>query len=249
MNKIEHPFFDESYHYKEIASTSKKAENIIKNGIASGNFLVTALTQKTGIGRKGAAWYSPEGGIWMTSGLYNLQVEVNITLFIGIMIHKSILQLLPQLKKSLKIKWPNDIFINDLKMCGIIANYLPSHKYHLLGIGIDTNISDFTAELKGISTSTLLETETEIDNEELIKTIFDNFSATLPDFMMNGLKNYHKYYEENSYLKGKNIILDTEFKQFSGNVKGINKKGALLLQMGNGMIQPLYSGSVVWVEK
>jgi len=247
MNILEHSFFDKTFQYKNISSTSVKAEELIKDGNAKGHFLVTALSQKTGTGRKGATWHSPEGGIWMTAGLYNLQVEVSLTLFVGIILHKTILKICPELKGDLKIKWPNDIYVRDKKICGVISNFMANYKYHLIGIGIDTNIAKMPVELTNIASSILLETSRKIDNTSLVIDIFNSFASELPEFINNGLKSYKKYYEENSYLKGKEIVLDTEFKKFQGKMKGINSKGALLLQISDDMVQPLYSGSVIFV--
>ncbi len=249
MKNFEHAFFDKVFNLKTISSTSKKAESFIKNREADGNFLVTAISQKTGVGRKGVTWHSPEGGIWMTAGLYNLQVEVNLTLFVGIIIHKAILKLFPQFENELKIKWPNDLYIKDKKMCGIITNFLPTYKYHLIGIGIDSNISEFPYQLEEIATSLLIETSENINNEYLSTEIFNIFAFELPTFIDKGLKEFYQYFEKYSYLTNKNIILDTEFKKFHGKVKGINSKGALLLQINENMIQPFYSGSVIQVEK
>ena len=53
---------------------------------------------------------------------------------------------------------------------------------------------------------------------------------------------FNKY----SLLKGKNLILDTDFDQFSGLCKGINNSGAILIELKPGMIQPFYAGSIVY---
>ena len=54
-----------------------------------------------------------------------------------------------------------------------------------------------------------------------------------------------KYFNQHSLLKGLNIELDTDYDKFKGKAKGINKNGALLLEIKSGMIQPFYAGSVI----
>lgn len=244
MKNFNHPLFDEIRFFDKIKSTDKKADNLIKSGQISGNFLLIAKTQSGGIGRKENTWFSPEGGIWITAALYGLSVESNLTIFTGICIHKALLQLFPKMQINLKIKWPNDIYLNEKKLCGILSSHNSAYKYHLIGIGINTNFLEFPEDLIKISISLQQHLKKKIDNSKLVKIIFDIFSSDLPAFIEGKLD--LKYFNEHSLLKGKKIELDTDFAIFSGICKGINKKGAILLELKEGMIQPFFAGTVIY---
>ena len=243
MKNYKHPLFDEVLYFEIINSTNKKADQLIKSRQISGNFLLIAKTQSGGIGRKDNSWFSPSGGIWITAGLYGLSVESNLTIFTGICIHQALLQLFPNMQNDLKIKWPNDIYLNEKKLCGILSSHISAYKYHLIGIGINTNFEEFPEELSKISISIKKYLKTDIDNSNLLKTIFDIFSSELPEFIESGFD--LNYFNEHSLLKGKKIELDTDFDKFSGTCKGINKKGAILIELKEGMIQPFYAGTVI----
>jgi BirA family biotin operon repressor/biotin-[acetyl-CoA-carboxylase] ligase len=243
MKDFQHPLFDEIYSFDKIESTNSKAKKLIKTGEARGNFLVISHIQSGGIGRNRNLWFSPDGGIWMTAALYGLTVSSSFSIFTGICIHKAITELFPEIKSKLKIKWPNDIYLNNKKLCGILSSNLQAEKYHLLGIGLNSNVCEIPLELNDIAISLRKELNHNIDNKVLVTKIFDNFASYLPDFIEGELD--VKYYNEHSLLKGRIIELDTDFDKFTGIAKGINKSGALLIELKPGMIQPFYAGTVV----
>ena len=243
MKDFQHLLFDEIYYFDKIESTNLKAKKLIKDGTARGNFLVISRIQSGGIGRNRNRWTSPDGGIWMTVGLYGLSVESSLTIFASICIHKALTELLPEIKSNLKIKWPNDIYLNNKKLCGILSSNLQAEKYHLLGIGLNSNVCEIPLELDDIAISLRKELDHDIDNKVLVTKIFDNFATDLPDFIEEKLD--VRYYSEHSLLKGRSIELDTDFDKFNGIAKGINKSGALLIELKPGMIQPFYAGTVI----
>ncbi|MCK4311163.1 MAG: biotin--[acetyl-CoA-carboxylase] ligase [Candidatus Cloacimonetes bacterium] len=242
MKNFSHPFFDDVIYYNKLDSTSKRAEKLIKTNEAHGNFLVIAREQSAGIGRKKNSWFSPKGGIWITAAIYGLSVESNLTIFTGICIHRALIELFPDLENVLRIKWPNDIYLSDKKLCGILSSHLSVIKYHLLGIGINTNVDEFPQELTDIATSLKNELNSEIDNLTILNTLFDIFAEDLPYFIEGNLD--VKYFKRNSLLLNKTVELDTDFDKFTGISRGINKQGALLLELKEGMIQPFFAGTV-----
>ncbi|NQV18269.1 MAG: biotin--[acetyl-CoA-carboxylase] ligase [Armatimonadetes bacterium] len=243
MKNFSHPFFDEIFYFIKLSSTNRYAEKLIKTNEAQGNFLVIASEQSSGIGRKKNPWFSPKGGIWITAAIYGLSVESNLTIFTGICIHKALIELFPEMKSTLKIKWPNDIYLSDKKLCGILSKHLTARKYHLIGIGINSNVIVFPDEFSDTATSLQKEFRIEVNNTEVMRNIFDKFSENLPDFIEGKLD--VKYFNRYSLLKGKRVELDTDFDKFSGIAKGINKSGAMLIELKPGMIQPFYAGTVV----
>jgi len=242
MQGYRHRLFDENYFFKKVNSTNTKANKLIKDGIATGNFLVCAAEQSGGLGRNKNGWESPQGGLWMTAGLYGLIVESNLTLFTGISIHKALVKLYPELAEKLTIKWPNDVYYGERKLCGILVTSIPAKKYHLLGIGVDTNILEFSEALDDIATSLQLELEREVSNQDVATAIYDVFAEELPDFIEKGLDS--KYFNQHAFLTNRRIELDTDFASYTGLYKGINSKGAILLELKQGMIQPFYAGSI-----
>ncbi len=243
LKNFSHTFFDEVAYFKHLTSTSLKAEQLIRTGQAQGNLLVIADTQSGGMGRNKRHWVSPEGGLWFTSAVFGLPLTSKLTLFTGITLHKALLRLYPSLKDSLMIKWPNDIYLDNRKVAGILASHLPRHRYHLIGIGINSNFTQFS-ESPDNNPITLKEfLNTDIDNDTILSTFFDLFAEELPSIIeANPDMDYLNKY---SLLKDKHVILDTDFDRYQGKVINISSEGALLLEIKPGMIQPFLAGSVV----
>lgn len=238
-------FFDQIIIYASIESSFTKAKQLILNREVKGNFLIIAGKQSNGKGRGENQWFSPEGGLWFTAGFYNLPLKSSLTLYLALCVVQALEKLYEETKGRVFIKWPNDIMLEGKKLGGILTAAYPDLKYILAGIGLNTNIGDFPPELHDKAVSLSHVTKDPVDNEELLHLIFDYFSDGLYDFLENELQNLKTLYNDRySFLKNKEITLNTEFEEFNGLVKGINNKGALILQLANGSLQPLYSGRV-----
>lgn len=247
MKDFKHPLFDVVLYFNKLGSTSSKAERMINSNTAQGNFLCLAAEQSSGKGRGKNSWFSPTGGLWLTAALYGFNFQSNITIFTGICIHKTLTELFPSISDNLQIKWPNDIYLNDKKLCGILSSNFSGRKYHLIGFGMNTNIEELDEILAPNATSLQIELNRSVDNEEVLTRIFDNFASALPNFVEGNFD--VKYFNQHSLLKGLQIELDTDYDTFRGKAKGIDKNGALLIELKPGMIQPFYAGSVIsWVK-
>jgi BirA family biotin operon repressor/biotin-[acetyl-CoA-carboxylase] ligase len=243
MENFKHILFDEVFVFGCINSTIAKSQKLLKEEQANGNFLVVSRSQKSGHGRNKNAWFSPDGGIYMSANLLGLSPDPALTLFMGISIHKAIAESFPYIKKDLHIKWPNDLYLDGKKICGILSQHLPKYRYHSFGIGINTNIDEFPDNLKNIAISLFDSLHFQIDNKKLITKIFDIFSHDFPKFIENGLD--LEYYNKFSLLKDKEVTIDTDFAVYSGVCRGINKNGAIVLQLPSKMNQPFFGGSIV----
>ncbi|MCD4820383.1 MAG: biotin--[acetyl-CoA-carboxylase] ligase [Candidatus Cloacimonetes bacterium] len=243
MKKINHTFFDEIFQFVRINSTTKEAINCIQSKKVSGNFIILADEQKGGIGRKSNYWYSPKGGLWFTMGIYGLSVNSNFTIHTGIVLHKTLADIFPEIDSDLKIKWPNDIFLKNKKVAGILSSYYPAKKYHLIGIGLDVNIIEFPNELKNIAISLKLVLQRDVDIYNVLYQFLDKFSELLPEFIETGFDLH--YFSNHDQLSDKEITIDIDFANYTGICKGIDKNGAILLQLKSGILQPFIYGTIL----
>ncbi|MBR6784770.1 MAG: biotin--[Clostridia bacterium] len=109
--------------------------------------LVIADCQTAGRGRRGNSFYSPNGtGLYMTL-LFEAKNELTlITPAAAVAVSKA-------LKKffgiETKIKWVNDIFFNDKKICGILSECIINNGRRLIAVGIGVNLTtvDFPESL------------------------------------------------------------------------------------------------------
>ena len=128
------------YLYKSVTSTNDAAIKKIKQGFLSG--IIISKKQTKGRGRYGNKWISIKNNLFM-SVFFNLNKNKslkNLTSSICKIVQKSLLKLV---KKKIKIKKPNDLLINEKKLCGILQEtiFYKSKKFAIVGIGINVDRS------------------------------------------------------------------------------------------------------------
>lgn len=242
IKNFKHDLFDEIIYLKKVNSTIKQSFKLIKTRQIQGNFLLIAKEQTKGIGRRQREWFSPSGGLWLSANFYGLSVSSNLTIFTGISLHQTLSLLYPQIKKYFKLKWPNDVYFQDKKIAGILTNHYQAYQYHSIGIGINSNFTKFQPELKQKANSLQNVLGYKLNNRKLLVNFFDIYKKNLPLLIDDGLN--AEYFNKYSLLKNQSVTIATEYDSFQGISRGINKEGAIMIKMKNGMIQPFYGGTI-----
>jgi len=151
--------------FESISSTNEFAKKINKPWT-----VVVANEQTLGHGTKGASWFSPKGGLYFSVVLprTNLKDLEMLTILGAFIVSKVIKE---QFEIEPFIKLPNDVYINNKKVCGILTeNVIKGDiKSSVIGIGLNTNIEKFEHGLD--ATSIKLETKKEVDNVKILKLI------------------------------------------------------------------------------
>ncbi len=143
-----------SIHYlSKCSSTQDVAEALAKEGADEGT-VVVAEEQLSGRGRLRRTWYSPRGGLWYTVILrpQNVKYLHLLSLAVGVAISKAIEDITGIVPK---LKWPNDLVINDRKLSGILIEARAEADrilYVLAGVGVNVN-NDIPTEVREIAVS------------------------------------------------------------------------------------------------
>jgi BirA family biotin operon repressor/biotin-[acetyl-CoA-carboxylase] ligase len=115
--------------------------------------VVVAIKQSAGKGRMGRNWYSPEGGLWY-SVLFKPKIHINLHVYTKIF-SIAIVEVLRKLKVKAYIKWPNDIYYDGKKICGILSEAVSVNDRVVaivVGIGLNVN-NDIPNEIRDIAIS------------------------------------------------------------------------------------------------
>lgn len=125
-------------HYGSLDSTLAEYARLETAGAAGTGLVIRADTQTAGKGRNGNLWQSPNGGLWLTFDLHHSNRVPSFALYVGYCLHSLLLRLfaLP----DLKIKWPNDIYLGEAKLAGILCESREINSRYVIGIGINTNV-------------------------------------------------------------------------------------------------------------
>lgn len=166
-------------YYEKIDSTQKEiwsrvAENRIENGT-----VICAGVQESGVGTHGRVWHTDEKNNIAFSFYLNLNVEIEkfdgVTWEIAEII-RSIFE--KEYNILLEIKKPNDIVYNQKKIGGILTETKLVGKFVrdlVVGIGINTNQTEFADEIHDIATSIKNEFGFSVDNEKIISEFCNLF--------------------------------------------------------------------------
>lgn len=211
--------------------------------------VVFTESQTAGRGRRDNRWLAPRGKDLMFSLLLqpaaSLEKWPRLTTLAALAICKAIEEELPL---QPRIKWPNDIYLGDLKISGLLAETVTNRRGTLLvlGIGLNVNALEFPPEVT--ATSLLKElpspAPTELDRNSLalcllanLDTEFQrldgNFSAAIAEV------------RERSWLLGRQIRARSPRGEVFGRVIDLTEEGHLILEFPDGSTHVLTSAEEV----
>ena len=220
-----------------IDSTNLEIKRRVKSGDFSSNVLI-ADEQTAGRGRLGRTFESPDKtGLYMSLLIkvdFNTEETILITSAAAVAVARAIRN---QTGREALIKWVNDIYIDNKKVCGILAEAVTSpdnETYIILGIGVNisTKKENFSSEVSQIAGSLFSETSMTASQIELIKNeladkiinefygIYDNLSERA------FLDDYRRW----SLVIGKEVRFLMNEVWHNGKAVDIDDNGALLVE-------------------
>lgn len=169
--------------FEEIDSTQEEAKRRLQNGEEPNGTLIITDFQTNGKGTKSRKWYaSKENNIMMTIMLqtnWKMEKIEGLTVTIAQAIATAIKELYGY---ELKIKEPNDLFLNGKKICGILTQATTREEkvtHLIIGIGFNVNEEYFSDEVKEIATSLKKEYKKTFNREEIIVNIMEKMEKIL----------------------------------------------------------------------
>lgn len=220
-------------HNIEIFDSIDSTNKYLKSKINEKNYgtIVISNEQTNGYGKNDRQFISnKDTGIYM-SILINPNCLIEESLKITILTSVAVLSAIKSVYNlDVKLKWVNDIILNDLKVGGILCESQINLNNNIIdnmivGIGINVKEFDFPPSLKNIATSIENNTNIKISRNELISEIINFFDLYFIDN-----KNYLNLYKENSYVLGKDITVIQNDRQFFAKAIDIEDNGALIVQ-------------------
>jgi BirA family biotin operon repressor/biotin-[acetyl-CoA-carboxylase] ligase len=224
--------------YNSTASTNDVAAAYAKNKNNDG-LVVLAEEQVQGRGRSGNQWVTGKGDSIICSILLT-ECGINAEL-LSLTIAVATAEAIGKCAKTeSKIKWPNDIILNNKKVAGILVESKKANKLtaYVIGIGINCHQRkrDFPADLQRIATSIDIETGGGIDRISLIKRLLTSIDNWLEIAEQNKEK-IIEHWQRLSTQLGQRVSLVYNKKKFAGNCIGIDPEKGLVLQLDTGGIR------------
>ena len=239
------------HFFHEVDSTNNVALEYARNHSADAVELFLAERQTQGRGRSTNRWFSSAGSLTfslLTRSLTLASEQVpQVSLAVGVAICQALEHVLPQ--ADIALKWPNDVFLGDRKVCGILIE-LPStaQRRFVIGVGINVNNSFHpTSAEHAFAAVSMLDylggNESEaIDRSALLIECLAQIDEMLVR-LSAGDSSLADLWRAYSYLTGRQVRLETAQSQLVGHCISIADDGALLVQTASG-IEHCYGGVV-----
>ncbi|MGL4525144.1 MAG: biotin--[acetyl-CoA-carboxylase] ligase [Spirochaetia bacterium] len=227
---INNPFEGDIYHFEVVSSTMDEASKNLQHGA-----VFIADHQSAGRGRLPQRIWQDEKGKNLLCTLVLEQKKID-DLPISLLVGLAIMDMLEDFSIFSRIKWPNDVMVQDAKISGILVQQ--QHAYFLIGIGININqIQPQVDEKRVISMCDVLGQQ--INIAQVLENLLSQFFSRI---QCSQTWNH----DINSKLWGKNqthtYSLDLAKKYtVQGQVQYVDTDGALLLMTENGP-QKIYAG-------
>lgn len=232
-------------YFEEVSSTN----DYIKSKDFPDGTVVVAETQTAGKGRKGRKWVSSYGKGLYFSVLLKPHVEVSslskLSLVFVYAVFEALQKYIPE-HFSLKIKWPNDIYLNGKKLAGfLIDTAVENNEITKVIVGIGININNNLEDFQGldIATSLKIETGKEFDRKKLLADILKHIEEEYYRFLDTKFFDIKKI-EKNLLWLGESVRVVEDGKTlFEGVIEGLNDDGALKVKSA-GETRLIYVGEL-----
>ena len=234
----------------EIDSTNNLAKKRARNNAQEG-LVIIAESQTGGRGRMGRLWHSPpETGIYLSILLKpNLKPDQLslITLLAGV---STILTINELSHQRANLKWPNDILINNKKVCGLLCEMTQKQGDSfsvVIGIGINVNQmpEQFPEYLKKTATSLRIVNGSPINRLTLIRSLLTALDREYHFFLTEGGSSVIKKWKLNTDLFGKRVAVKRGKVITMGTAINLDESGRLVVCRDNGHDETIDSGEII----
>ena len=231
----------------EIDSTNNFLKQKAESGEKSGTVII-AKRQTGGKGRLGRSFFSPQGGMYL-SILLRPQISAEKSLFITTAAAVAVCRAIEKISnKKSGIKWVNDVFIDNKKVCGILTEASLDFEtgglyYAVVGIGVNLYYpkNSFPDDIKSIAGTVF---DSKIDNDlksKFTAEVINNFFEIYNNFENS---DFMKEYKQKSIVLGKKITVIKGNNRKSATAIDIDDNARLTVEYENGEKETLFSGEV-----
>lgn len=226
-----------------VDSTNNEAKRMISDGFKE-NALIVSNEQTSGRGRLGREFFSPKNtGIYMSFIFHTdlkLSDAVSVTTAAAVAVVRAI-ERITDIRPQ--IKWVNDVYIGEKKLCGILTEAVSDFETGLaqsvvIGIGINISTEEFPS---GISETAVSLNFSGLSRNNLIAAVSDELVEICSDLSN---KSYIEVYREHSLIIGKEIDFYRNNTKYSATAVDIDSDGGLIVKLKDGKTEVLNSGEV-----
>lgn len=246
----QHSLFGRSFrYYDEIESTNIEAKTLANEGAPEGTVII-AETQSAGRGRLGRRWTSPAGKGLLFSVIMRPDLpmaDAHLLTFVAAYAAAQAIE--QQTGLDIAIKWPNDLFVSDRKVGGILLEVSGEQDeidWVVVGIGLNVNTEygELPVALRRTAASLKVASGKPVDRSELLAGLLLELESQYLDAVRNGFDRALNGFRTRDYLHSKTVSVQTRQGPVIGQATGIDDRGALLVELPHRHVRRFHSGDV-----
>lgn len=212
-----------------VGSTNTAAKAVAKD--YTGDFVFISPNQTQGRGRNKREFISEVGGLYMTYSLATSNLPVTESLNIVLLSGLAVSNVLNGYGIQSKIKWPNDVYVNDKKICGILleSNVMQSVIDRIyIGIGVNIN-NELADNISSIATSMRILGVTDAKREDVVVEIILEINRLIKEYYKVGQNSFKQSYLDKSWTIGRTVAAVVNGQDICGLATGITDTGYLII--------------------
>ncbi len=235
-------------YYKVIDSTNTEAKNLASLGVSDGT-IVFSEHQTRGRGRLNRSWLAPPGKNILFSIIFYPGISPSLVFRLTMLASIAAVRAVKKVCNiDAKIKWPNDLYVNGKKICGILTEFSADHDtvhYTVVGIGLNVNFDiSKNTEIKDIATSLMRECGRKVSKLSLFKALLKELDLLYRSFAKTKGEGLEKEWNEYSMVIDRKVKIISGSEEQHGIAKGINANGHLIILNEKGEDEDVVCGDL-----
>lgn len=212
----------------------------------SEGYVVQALQQKSGRGRHGRTWESPEGNLYASILLRPHATPQQIAFYsfaTAMAVYDAVLAAKPS--ANVQLKWPNDVLVDGKKISGVLLETAPVDNgvvdWVVIGVGINVNSCPENAMYP---TTSLKEEGVKVSVDDVLKELLKSFDQWHLTLRFDGFRPVRRAWLAYAKLGAMTVRLPSE--TLEGEFAGMDETGGLMLRLPDGSERTISSGDVFY---
>jgi BirA family biotin operon repressor/biotin-[acetyl-CoA-carboxylase] ligase len=236
----------------EVDSTNSVLMGLAKNEKLAHGSVVCSYNQTAGRGQRGNSWQSEPNKNITASVYYQLGALPVANAFVlnkivSLAVADTLKTIMPN--QSVKIKWPNDIFVDNKKIAGIlIENTLKQDAiaYTIIGVGININQEKFDVPT-AVSVKNILGIDYDLNSA--LNIFLENLEALYLQLRSAKTGELNKGYFASLYKLSELQKFQQADNTFEATIEGVNEHGKLILKKKNGTAETYNFKEIKWIHE
>lgn len=236
----EFPGREQQIHYfDETSSTMEIAKDLARKGCPDFT-VVIAGRQKKGRGRLKRVWISDDGGLYFTLVL-RPKLPIVLSARVSFLASLTLARVLQQwCKIDAKVKWPNDILVQERKISGMLTELeAESDQVNFINIGIGINVNNDPSSSGPQASSIKKILGESVSRKELLARFLDELETRMQNKDLGGVVSEWKQY---SLTLNRRVRIVTNRETSEGLAIDVDDNGALILELDDGTVKKILYG-------